>query len=347
MSDKKDYKTLIEEVKRIDYLAALYLETKARNLPDFIPSRHLDFCFHYKETPQGKEYWYNIENKLEELRKMENKQQSDYNDLINDVTKIDKEAAYFLKNDAKKLSSFSPNRYLDQCFSFEDTPQKSDYWNRIHQLILNNNGRCAHGMFYEQCGVCKEKSKNNKIKKDNSGIDLKTEVSVRKYLTRTKRNIVFIKDGIKYKVCYKCEKEKVMDDKNFIPSSIVIHGYENQCRECKKKHIISFLNEKRKEKQEKKKKESSIKENKTYNDNFKLPEEISTVAVEVYAPKKEEVSKERNIIISLDLTEMAIKYPEIFEELKIHAETRMRPIEYHAFWLIKIALDALPILINQ
>lgn len=55
---------LIEAVRAIDRAAAAYLEGDAKRLPTFYPSVDLDGCFGWKSSPQGEQYWRDIEETL-------------------------------------------------------------------------------------------------------------------------------------------------------------------------------------------------------------------------------------------------------------------------------------------
>jgi len=67
MSDEKDYKKLIEQVRLIDEKAAKYLEGLARSLPGFKPNGDLPMCFIYKDSLQGADYWLNIKKSIDKL----------------------------------------------------------------------------------------------------------------------------------------------------------------------------------------------------------------------------------------------------------------------------------------
>lgn len=55
--NRQGYKQLISQVAALDPEAAMYMKDAAKKLDSFYPCRHLDCCFPWAETPQGKDYW--------------------------------------------------------------------------------------------------------------------------------------------------------------------------------------------------------------------------------------------------------------------------------------------------
>lgn len=64
----ENYEALIEEVRVIDEDAANYMEGDAKKLPDFIAgdgcSNQLVTVFPWRDTPQGQDFWRNIDTQL-------------------------------------------------------------------------------------------------------------------------------------------------------------------------------------------------------------------------------------------------------------------------------------------
>ena len=63
----KDHYALVAKVHMVDKDAARYLIKEAPKLKGFKPSTALRHCFEYNETPQGGEYWGDINLKLRAL----------------------------------------------------------------------------------------------------------------------------------------------------------------------------------------------------------------------------------------------------------------------------------------
>jgi hypothetical protein len=61
---KKGYLLLIEEVKKIDKEAALYLDNEARNIEGFNESMNLLECFDWGLSSQGHSFWSRIHDDL-------------------------------------------------------------------------------------------------------------------------------------------------------------------------------------------------------------------------------------------------------------------------------------------
>jgi hypothetical protein len=66
---KKDslYNDLADRVRKVDADAADYLLEEAIKLPCFCYSDILISCFNWSKTPQGHEYWFNINEELTNL----------------------------------------------------------------------------------------------------------------------------------------------------------------------------------------------------------------------------------------------------------------------------------------
>ena len=58
-----------------------------------------------------------------------------YQELIERVRKIDKEAAEYLERDAPVLKSFAPADNLHACFIWATTPKGEQYWNNLSYLL--------------------------------------------------------------------------------------------------------------------------------------------------------------------------------------------------------------------
>ena len=64
----------------------------------------------------------------------------DYNNLVQKVLQIDRDAArYLLGDDVKALPVFYYSNDLDECFVFSDTPQGTAYWWNLHKKVLTNS----------------------------------------------------------------------------------------------------------------------------------------------------------------------------------------------------------------
>jgi hypothetical protein len=59
------YEKLIERVRKINSDAAKYLETEAKDLPNFMEVDDLCCVMEWKLTPQGHDYWSSINKILE------------------------------------------------------------------------------------------------------------------------------------------------------------------------------------------------------------------------------------------------------------------------------------------
>jgi hypothetical protein len=66
---KQPFVRLLEEVDKIDLSAGRYLRTKARELSSFEEFGRVTGCFLWRDSPQGKDYWSNINYKVMEMRK--------------------------------------------------------------------------------------------------------------------------------------------------------------------------------------------------------------------------------------------------------------------------------------
>lgn len=60
----KEYKQLCKRIALINRGAARYMRTKAIKLDGFAYTKILSGCFVFGNTPQGKDYWFNISNIL-------------------------------------------------------------------------------------------------------------------------------------------------------------------------------------------------------------------------------------------------------------------------------------------
>jgi len=65
MADKKAFLLLANKVSQINISAGHYLRTKAPELDRFVPTPDLGQCFLWSDTPQGHDYWSNINDILE------------------------------------------------------------------------------------------------------------------------------------------------------------------------------------------------------------------------------------------------------------------------------------------
>lgn len=61
-----------------------------------------------------------------------------FKELCNAVEKIDRDAAEWLRNDAKDFSGFREHDNLIHCFIWADSPQGHDYWENIHIKLGGN-----------------------------------------------------------------------------------------------------------------------------------------------------------------------------------------------------------------
>ena len=67
MHDKSSYEALMAKVAKIDKGAARYMRKHAPNkLKSFTYDGYLSGCFYWAETPQGHDFWENINDKLYE-----------------------------------------------------------------------------------------------------------------------------------------------------------------------------------------------------------------------------------------------------------------------------------------
>ena len=156
-------------------------------------------------------------------------------------------------------------------------------------------------------------------------------------------------DGKIYVNCKGCGKELELNKENFEPHSNTKSGFLGTCRVCRR--AAKNEKKKRKVKRAKKKEERpKIKSEEKSETNIEV-NETSTVEEPVIETQQEsiEIAKENIIEVveeqepkfKLDLSKIVSEeYPELYEELKGQAEDRMRPIEYHALWLMKVAMDA-------
>lgn len=70
LSDLDDYAVLLERVEQVDEEAFEYLNgLLTRNLRPgkFSPCKSLSACIIFRDTPQGNDYWWDIQAKLEAL----------------------------------------------------------------------------------------------------------------------------------------------------------------------------------------------------------------------------------------------------------------------------------------
>jgi hypothetical protein len=58
-----------------------------------------------------------------------------YLDLVDKVSAIDKDAAYYLRNGARNLRPFQMAGYLAGVMLWYDTPQGHDYWDNINNKL--------------------------------------------------------------------------------------------------------------------------------------------------------------------------------------------------------------------
>lgn len=58
-----------------------------------------------------------------------------FKELCNAVEKIDKDAAEYLRGDAKNLRFFRESNRLNCCFGWLESPQGFDYWDNINKQI--------------------------------------------------------------------------------------------------------------------------------------------------------------------------------------------------------------------
>jgi hypothetical protein len=63
--DEDDYNDLVGEVQKIDPNAAVYMLTEAKKLDDFDYTDRLVTAFTWADTPQGWEYWDDIDTQLD------------------------------------------------------------------------------------------------------------------------------------------------------------------------------------------------------------------------------------------------------------------------------------------
>lgn len=61
LSSLRGYIRLIHEVERVDPEAGKYLRKEAWEREDFSPVAFLSGCFVWRKTPQGHEYWRDLE----------------------------------------------------------------------------------------------------------------------------------------------------------------------------------------------------------------------------------------------------------------------------------------------
>ena len=59
----------------------------------------------------------------------------EYLKLICTVSKLDKTAACYMKEEAVKLKSFQYNSALSSAFDWSKTPQGFEYWNNVDKRI--------------------------------------------------------------------------------------------------------------------------------------------------------------------------------------------------------------------
>ena len=66
MYGKRSYEALTDRVAKIDKGAARYMRTQAPALKDFVYDSDLICCFVWGDTPQGHDFWEDINDKLNE-----------------------------------------------------------------------------------------------------------------------------------------------------------------------------------------------------------------------------------------------------------------------------------------
>lgn len=64
MHGRSYYEALTDRVAKINKGAARYMRTRAHLLKSFTYDGELSGCFYWAETPQGRTYWENINDKL-------------------------------------------------------------------------------------------------------------------------------------------------------------------------------------------------------------------------------------------------------------------------------------------
>lgn len=62
-----------------------------------------------------------------------------YNQLIDEVQKLDPEAAKYLRTDAQKMQSFSCAEALSSVFFWRDSPQGHEYWSVIYHTLYERS----------------------------------------------------------------------------------------------------------------------------------------------------------------------------------------------------------------
>lgn len=135
------------------------------------------FC--WARTSEGLEYWSSINQKINE-----------YLYLIDEVGKINKEAADYMLHKAYKLKFFELSDDLSVCFEWGVTPQGSDFWVEIANDIIEQQSKESDYSKYsidvkdldsiDVAGICKRYEID-----DPSGM---TQQAVKKLLLGGKRS---------------------------------------------------------------------------------------------------------------------------------------------------------------
>lgn len=82
-----------------------------------------------------------VHESLIRLREIEGKlmvpdEEENFRNLVCAVEKIDPVAAEYLRVDARKLGNFSIGGKLNGIFTWEESPQGHEYWEKIHDALL-------------------------------------------------------------------------------------------------------------------------------------------------------------------------------------------------------------------
>jgi len=138
----EDYIELIQKVEKFDHAAADFLQFRAEFLSDFRCIGDLSRAFNWSSTPQGDRYWRNLFHMINRSPKKRCEIfQPDYLRLIEEIRKINIEAAYYLENEAVYLPSFRSGSEIHNIFNSKETRQGRSYWLDIDWKVVQSRMR--------------------------------------------------------------------------------------------------------------------------------------------------------------------------------------------------------------
>jgi hypothetical protein len=141
-----EFNQLVEDVEKIDPKAAEYLRLWSNDVDSDKLSGEFRRLFCWSLSPQKYDYWRDIDRRLEEMRGGKNEHLTvskiretvnvaEFNQLVEDVEKIDIAAAKYLRLWSKTVNSCKLCGILSPLFRWKDSPQGYNYWMEINRQL--------------------------------------------------------------------------------------------------------------------------------------------------------------------------------------------------------------------